>query len=161
MKKSQFYKIAAIGLLVLNISMIAFFLLTRHHRPHLRRGERFREKAVEILKFDESQTNRFEEMAEEHHQKIMELKVRQNELLKPYLLGISEEGSSADPDAVPPEFLALEKSKVSLTYAHFLEVKSLLNADQKAYFPEFIKEALGVVLMNQNMRKPKGHKKRN
>lgn len=152
MKKVQFFKVAAIGMLVLNIAMITFFLLTRHRPGHPDRGARFHTKAVEILHLDDAQTTRFDEMAHQHHETMEELKSRQSEQLKPFFEEITQGGNS-NPDAVPQEFLDLEKSKVSVTYRHFLEVKALLKPEQKGYFAEYMKEALEVVLLSQKAAK--------
>jgi hypothetical protein len=161
MKKSQFYKIAAIGMLVLNISMIAFFLITRPHPPHPGEGAKFRNQALDILHLDDAQTAQFEELAGEHHEKVTEVKEKQSELLKTYFENFQADNNSGVLPSFPAEFLSLEQSKVELTYRHFLEVKTLLKPDQIDYFPDFLQEAMDVLLLEKKAHKspPGRHKK--
>ena len=71
MTQLQFYKYATLGLFLLNLAILGFFILTRpnHNRPP-QRDQGFKEKAVHMLQLNDDQTLMFNKFAQEHNEEI-------------------------------------------------------------------------------------------
>ncbi|MBT8229192.1 MAG: hypothetical protein KJO50_02965 [Bacteroidia bacterium] len=151
MKQLQFYKYAALGLLILNLSMITFFFLTKPKKP-LHPGPGGPEKAGDILKLDDQQTERFLKFAERHSRQIDIVDMQQRKLMKPYFKSIiTGEGTEINDNRIE-QALQLERKKIESTYSHFGDIKTLLKSEQQTNFEKFIDHALGKILKEQ--RKP-------
>lgn len=152
MKKSQFYKYSAIGLLILNLAMIAFFLLGRpsgpppQHHQNNKRG--FIQEAIQVLHLNEEQSSAFIELTKKHRNQMEVIHSKQRELLKPYFLTLNDANHIGDKDseAILKEAQELERRKIEATYQHFEEVKFILIEEQKPYFKTFMDKAIGIVL---------------
>ncbi len=148
MGQLKFYKYAAGILLLLNVSMLVFFFLTRppHHGRGPMAGEKFKGRALKLLNLEATQYDHFLSYAEAHNQSIEAIKAEQQVLLKPYFESIADTAKVVDKGAVLAKVEALERQKVEKTYEHFTEVKNMLNTEQKANFPQFMNSALEKVL---------------
>lgn len=154
MRKEQLYQYTTWGLLVLNLSMISFFFLTKPS-PHPRKGDlEFTKRAIEILKLEESQQAVFLESAKKHNQQMEAVNNQQRDLLKPYFQSLIDPESPSGTDSLLRQVELLERKKIELTYQHFNDVKSNLKEDQKAGFEKFMKRALDIILLNQQKRPP-------
>ncbi|MFK8044121.1 MAG: hypothetical protein AB8B72_01400 [Crocinitomicaceae bacterium] len=147
MKTKQFYKIAAIVLLVLNIGLVTFFVLNkkRHHQPgHL--------KAIKMLNLNESQADEFKSLAEAHHQSMVEINKEQAELLTKHFKSLYDLPNS--PNAGDLTFYSdLEVKKINITYDHFKDVRGILDKEQQVYYQEFIEKTVQKALGNKGGRK--------
>ena len=142
MDKLKFYRYAALGLLVLNLAILAFFFLYRplvggpHQRPrptHLELG------------FDEAQQDAFFGLVKTHQSMMQRINREQKDLLAEYFNTLAQN----EPDSaamMPQNYTKLEKEKISGTYDHFLEVKALLRPDQQQNFPSFVNRSLKNIL---------------
>ncbi len=150
MKKSQFYKYSAIGLLVLNLAMIAFFLLGRPPGPpppHQNNNKGFIQKAIQILDLDEQQSSAFFEFTKKHKNQMETIHLKQRELLKPYFSSLIDTTKDKNSESILKEVQQLERSKIEKTYQHFEEVKSILRKEQKPYFEDFVNQAVRIILL--------------
>ena len=142
MKQLQFYKYTTLGLLLLNILMVAFFMFTRP-RPQ---GAAFAARVFEILHLDEQQQPAFRETAEAHNQQMVAIEEQQRQLLERYFRSLTEPEAQINSDSLLQQVEKLEGQKIESTYQHFAEVKKLLRTDQQAHFAEFVNSALRVIL---------------
>ncbi len=148
MTKSLLYKYAAIGLLLLNISMIAFFFLTRHKPGGKGMGFDFRPRAIHMLELDDEQKAAFVKLAEEHRQRIDAINEQQRSLLKPVFKSLTDTNQTGAINSITTEIEQLEGTKIAITYQHFQDVKSILREEQLPNYEVFLKEALGILLLD-------------
>ena len=148
MKKLTLYKYTTGGLLLLNIAIIAFFVLMKP--PHPRHGKKgqFRNEAIRILQLDKNQADIFKKSAHKHHKMMVSIGNQQKALLLPYFKTIIDTtGKSQIIYDALDQNLRLENKKVEKTYSHFEEIKGILNTNQQANFEVFMTEALDRVLL--------------
>lgn len=148
MSKLKLYKYLCLGLLLLNIGLISFFLLTNGGKPP--KHKIFKNEAVEILELDENQETEFANLAQEHGDKMRDLERQQADLLKPYFTNLINGNSEME---IPANALAIEKEKINITHQHFKDVKSLLKPEQKENFAAFMKGALRNIMSTGNNNK--------
>ncbi|MEL6945432.1 MAG: hypothetical protein AAFO82_22495, partial [Bacteroidota bacterium] len=72
MEEQKFYKYTTIGLLILNLSVLAFFIFTNPPRPEAR-DQRSPRRAVDILQLDEQQKVAFHQLVRKHGKKMRDL----------------------------------------------------------------------------------------
>lgn len=146
MKELQFYKIATVGLLLLNLSLIAFFFINRPPRqlPPPKEG---RERANEALKLDRKQHEVFLQYANQHMQTMRSLDNQQRDLLRPYFTALTDQQENNYTDSLLNQVLQIERNKIETTYEHFQTVRSILRPDQEPYFEDWVNSALKNVLM--------------
>lgn len=152
MKQLQFYKYATWALLLLNLSMVAFFFLTAPPPP---KGEEFDRKGpIDIVKMDEQQNESFLQLAEQHKKQMVDLNDDQRKLLKPYFNSLINPAIIINSDSLLNQVQLLEQRKIESTYQHFQEVKSMLRPEQQSDFKEFMNRALERILLEQNNPPP-------
>ena len=157
MKALQFYKIAALVLLVVNVLMFGFFLYKKPPPPrsmpnHLRATERFQ--------FDDSQNTQFLKMADEHVEEVAQYSMEQKGLLKKYFSQL-EGVQIQDSTSLLSEITEIEVEKIQSTFDHLNDVKMLLNEDQKSEFSKFMNQVMRNVLSGEQKRpegKPRNRK---
>jgi hypothetical protein len=141
MSKVKLYKYLCLGLLLLNIGLVSFFILTNGGRPAERKI--FKNQAAVILNLDEEQQSLFSELAKEHGDKMRSLEREQAEVIKQHFANLINGISNAE---LPPRALTIEKEKIDITNQHFKDIRSLLGPEQKDKFPDFMKAALKNIL---------------
>ena len=155
MNKIKFYKVAAISLLILNVILISAFLITK---PKGGPGKNDRFKVREHLNLDEAQHDLFLKNVELHHEEMESIKEKQIEMLKLYLYNINGGQKSEEQEEVLHMMKELEGKKLTSTYNHLKDVKSILKDDQLSLFDLFLKhriEAMSNVDRNRNPPKKK------
>lgn len=148
MKTNQFYKYSAIILLLINISLVTFFVIKKkgHHNPgHLH--------AAKTLNLTDDQADQFKILAKEHHQALMSVKEQQLDLLNTYFQSLYNDSSTSNEEELAA-ISAIETKKIELTYNHFLQVKQMLTADQQKNYKEFIQETVQKVLGGKRGKQP-------
>lgn len=150
MDQLKFYRIATVALLVLNVAMVAFFLLAPPPGAGPAPGKSAREK----LQLDGGQHDAFLSLAEEHKQLMRQTNQEQRQLLATYFGQLA--GETADQNPRPPqEVFTLAERKITSTYEHLLDVKGLLRPDQLDKYPDFVQLALGRILGEGKATKPR------
>lgn len=154
MDKLTFYRYAALGLLVLNLAILAFFFL---YRP-MTGGPLGPPRPTHVgLDFDEQQKEAFHGLVETHQAEMQRINRQQKDLLAEYFNTLSE--NQADSSLVVPQrYTKLEEEKISSTYAHFLEVKAILTPEQQQDFPNFVEQTLKNILGRGRNQPPKRRK---
>ena len=152
MKQIQFFKYATLLMLVLNLGLVAFFLLTKPKPPM--RGETFNPRAIEILQLDKDQHQAFLQSAEQHGKQMKSINDGQRDLLRPYFNSLVDPSLKINSDSILQQVQLLDRQKVEATYFHFKTVKTLLRDDQQDNFEQFMTKALGRLLLNDTPAKP-------
>ncbi|MEZ4888237.1 MAG: hypothetical protein R3E32_26140 [Chitinophagales bacterium] len=148
MRQLQFYKIALLALVFLNIGTIAFMALSPHP-PHSNRGgnrHSFLQETIQILDLDAEQEILFKESANAHNQQVRVIEKQQAEATRQYFTTILEANDTLK-DSLMLQLQQLEQSKIVLTYKHFEEVKSILKPEQQNNFQAFLDKALQILLI--------------
>lgn len=143
MEQVKFFKYATFFLVALNISMVAFFFITKPKGIPPRHGNR---NALEILELDKTQKATFLQYAEAHKALMKDLNKEQKVLLKTYFQTLVEDKNLEVTDSLLAEVQALEKQKIESTYEHLTDVKSILNKEQQSHFQEFIDRVYEMIL---------------
>jgi len=149
MKQLQFYKYAAIGLLLLNIAMMTFFFLVKSKHAH---GRGLEKGAKAILQLDDTQNDAFLKLVKKHRQKMNAFNEDQKELLKPYFDSLVD--STGSQKEVLDKVEKLERQKIESIYQHFQEIKSILRPEQLSNFEEFMNHAIKRILPGSGKKPP-------
>ena len=158
MNQLPFYKYAAGAMMLLNMALVVFFLLTKPDPPRGDVGRNFRPKAMEILQLDTSQQTTFVQLAERHNQQMKALSEQQRVHLKSYFGSLLDSTKVSDTAVLIQEIPQREREKVEITYQHFQEVRSLLTEEQLPYFEQFVSQALNILLLDAEPRPPRTSK---
>ena len=146
MSKIKLLTIAVVGLLLINISVVAFLFFRKAPLPPMptpgRPGiEQTGPKniIVEKLHFDKGQVALYEVLIEQHQGKIRPLNDSIS-LAKKELYATLNSENFAGKDALIAR-LGLLQRQVELThYEHFTGIKAICKPEQKEYFDELTKE---------------------
>lgn len=144
----------ALVLLILNIAMIAFFMITKPrplngHPPKQRAG------ALAQLNLDEGQKEAFEKLRDTHQKEMSTLNQEHQELLKEYFkqslapISIEKEKDLLDRAS------AIADSKIISTKEHFEDIRMLLRKDQQGAFEQFVNRAMAMILGLPNQPAPR------
>ncbi len=149
MNQLQIYKYATLALLVLNLSLITFFFVTAPPPPHQIGKRAFEERAVEILNLDEQQLSVFLRSASAHGDKMRTINSQQRTLLKLYFQDLVDTSTISNPASILSQVQELEQDKVTSTYLHFEEVKSILTPEQQPGFNAFMDHVMEIILVEK------------
>ncbi|MEZ4966831.1 MAG: hypothetical protein R2791_16425 [Saprospiraceae bacterium] len=145
MKGSNFFKIAAGLLLLLNTALLIFIFMRPGPPPA--RGPRLHKAIAGALHFDESQRVRFKTMREAHHMQLMALNATRDSLLRAYFGTLKDTSPSASgQDSLLESIERNERERVMMTYRHFGDLKALCRKDQLAGFPGTMDMAIAILL---------------
>ena len=154
MEQLKFYKVASLGLLLLNLGIIAFFWFNRPPHSHLpppgqgpnNEATAFQNKTIGLLDLDEEQAATFRDLARGHGEEIGNLNRDQTNSLQAYFETAYQATTLAVRDSLLNGIQEIESRKIVTTLDHFLAVKALLDEDQLSEFDEFVSEAIGRIL---------------
>ncbi len=150
MDRLQFYKYGMLALLLLNLGLIALLLLgpkpSRYGPP---KGPHFRERAVDILELDSDQKAIFYNLAEKHGKEMNVISHRQKDYLRSYFSALKTDSRLENFDSLLDSITALDTKKITLTYEHFNDIRSLLNEKQILNFDKFVHKAMNNILQNR------------
>lgn len=160
MNKLSFYRLAAIVLLIINLSVIGFFIFTKGGdvQPLNRKAE-FKHQAFKILKLDDEQKKLFTESANKHHKEMMNLNKKQSRILQEYFKGLNEGINETEKANFISEYNELETKKITGTYDHFEEVKKILKPEQMRAYKGFVEKAVSRLLSKSSELPPPPRRK--
>jgi len=150
MRQKRVYELIIIGLIGLNITMVAFFLAKPffNDKPPTKSAKNIRTELTELLKLNDKQAQDFNDLADVHKHQMRKIEVKQARLLIPYFESLVDSTIHIDKVYLLNQLQKLESSKVELTYEHFKEIKKILNQDQMFDFKFFI-DRVSKVLINK------------
>ncbi|MEH0152787.1 hypothetical protein V6R21_01510 [Limibacter armeniacum] len=147
MSKLKLYKLVAILLLLINLGMVAFFVLTKPDHRHP--GSR---PLHMLLQLDKQQEQHFLTLAHKHQQAIREIDQKQQDLLVQYFSALQQETTPSQ--EILAKIQMEEGKKIVLTYQHFHDVKTMLKPSQKPFFDQFMTGALEHILGEKEKKSP-------
>lgn len=129
-------------LIILNGSILFYFLRKEGNPPP------HRDKLiVETLQFDETQRAEFDRLKQEHRNQINALDDQFKQSLENYFLLLRlDTGTEIKKDSIESLLASLEQERVSITYAHFQDLKNLCRADQREKFDAFIPQLIEFIV---------------
>ena len=144
---NKIYKLALVLLILINGALV-FLLLQR--TPHPRHTPKVRGPLLEIisnkLQLTEDQHASYTEMAVRHRENMKSIEQEQKRLVEIYFQSLTSDSQNESNDALTNEILKLEQKKLEITYAHFEELKALLDENQKDRFELIVKDILQVLV---------------
>ncbi|MBK8504625.1 MAG: hypothetical protein IPL46_21900 [Saprospiraceae bacterium] len=143
MKQLTFYKYAALLLLLLNLGLITFFLVTRPNPPD--RSDDFQARAIELLKMNQTQHREFVVSVEKHKEQMKSINNHQRDLLRIYFSDLLRSNSNVD--SILQQVQLVERQKVMSTFQHLQELKFLVKDNQGADFERFMNQVLQRILV--------------
>lgn len=141
MDQIKFYKFAIYGLILLNVLVLGFFLLSsskqemNRPRPH----HNFETEVAGFLEFTSDQQVVFDQSHDRHEKQMRRINQEEEELLLSYFDNIANPTEEMDSALVITQFQQLQRQKLVLTQQHFLEIKSILNTDQLVDFESLMR----------------------
>ena len=145
MKEMTFFKLSSLVLLLLNLALIGLtYSKDNPKRNHHKKPSQ--EVARSILDLDDQQHADFLRMAHDHFEKMKTFDSEQREVLKKYFEGMRNELPTPIIDSLLTQCTTVERKKIRSTYAHLMDIKSILRDDQMPRFKEFEAHALRLIL---------------
>lgn len=158
MKNTLIVKASFAILVLLNLVLI-FLLVAKPAGPGMPgRNDNMGKVIVEKLNFDEAQRLEFELSAKKHSKEMMKLNQQQMKAMKDYFTLLKSDIIDPHEKSASLEKLKqIESDKVSITFIHFEELKSICNEDQLANFQEVVDHVIPMLLGNSknNLRPPR------
>jgi hypothetical protein len=151
MKASKLLKILVIGLLIVNLTLVAFIVFRKPPHP---RHNGPRNEIIERLKLDEEQIKHYDALIKKHRNDINQVEglilKNKNQL---YSLLSSPQNPSIK-DSLLNEIAELHVSIENIHFNHFSDIKSLCKEDQLPNFNELIKEIAELFTPSKKHPKP-------
>jgi periplasmic protein CpxP/Spy len=157
MSKLKLLSIAVIGLLILNLCVVAFLLLRKPPLPP-DEGAAFakdapRKKIIELLHFDNEQVKQYEELILQHRESVKFLRDDMRET-KSNLYHTLNEENSANKDSLINELGTLQEKIEAVHYDHFMKIKKLCRPNQAEYFESLTGELVDFFNPEKEGRRP-------
>jgi Spy/CpxP family protein refolding chaperone len=141
MNKTKLLTIAVVGLLILNLGMMALFLFNGKPPQHQGgpEGEGPKKIIIERLNFDEGQQKQYEGIITEHRSKTKELNKRSRELHDElYSLLKNNAIDKTISDSLIKTITENQKAKEDLNFDHFQKIKAICKDGQIENFSDFV-----------------------
>lgn len=146
MGKEKFYKKTTYGLLLLNLGLVVFIIISSYRRMPRPID------AQKLLNLNEQQHQAFLKSAEQHQKAMVNINHAQRELIQQCFNHLIDNNINKDSSIQGVQ--ELEKQKLELTYLHLEEIKGLLNEQQLPHFGAFIQQITRIVLGKNRKRPP-------
>jgi hypothetical protein len=169
MNHTNFYKYISFGLLLLNICIVAFFVITKPKSPSQRPGQNsgpppgerlgrnngFESQVIKVLNLNEKQESSFREYAREHNDKLKSIAKQQEVLLLEYFDSVNNTSNPGNKEVAIDEFQKLDREKLEVTHKHLMDLKNLLNEDQFPRFNKFMEMFTNRIIKKNNPPPPR------
>ena len=106
------------------------------------------------LNLTKKQMGQFEGMAKQHRKTMTKLQEEQKPLIQSYFELLKSPIKQDSSDKLLNEILTLEKEKLTKTYSHFEELKTILTVDQTDQFDKIVDDILKVLLEGEKKLPP-------
>ena len=134
MNKLKIYQWATWSMLLLNLTMICFFMLTKPKHPN---NKNFNNAVKQEMNLNEEQEKLFLVSADKHREQMAIISDRQQVLWQSYFKSLSSLDTLIKNDSTISELQNLETQKIAVTTTHFKEIKSFLKPEQYKGFSVF------------------------
>jgi periplasmic protein CpxP/Spy len=147
MNKLKIYQWATWCLLLLNLVMLCFFILTKPKHPN---NINFNNAVKQEMNLNEEQEKLFLISAKKHIEQMAIISDRQQALWQSYFKSLSSADTLIKNDNIITELQNLETQKIAITTTHFTEIKSFLKPPQYKGFLVFQQR-----MLERNFKKDK------
>jgi hypothetical protein len=157
MKKTTFLWGAIVILFLLNAATLFFVVFNRqagHHPLRPPEGDRrFDEQVIRTLQLSPEQMDRFEVLKREHHRQMLALDEATAGPFGAYFsMLLSGNADSLQKDSLEQDIAGIYLEKVSLTYAHFEQLKAICTPEQQRRFEQLIPSLMQVITPDKKNR---------
>lgn len=149
MNKLRIYQWATWGLLLLNLAILCYFVVTKQMPP---KGVNPKLVAKQEMKLTDEQHELFLVSAEKHQQQMTALENQQQVLWQSYFNTLFKTDTDRENDTIVLQLQNIEKQKIEITSTHFKEVKAFLKPNQYKGFSIFLQH-----LLDRNFKKEKNN----
>ena len=143
MSKNKLLTIAVIGLMVVNLGILAYLFFGRSPQhaggPPPPRGENVKYIIIQRLHFDDAQVAEYEKLVREHRRSVRELD-KQIRNAKNNLYASLADGTSMNPDSLQARLGDFQRQMEITHYNHFMDIKNLCRPEQLGYFNDLTKD---------------------
>lgn len=140
---SKIYKICFFVLLVINMALVLFLVLSPKPPARLKG---IKEQISEELRFNDQQKAVFDEMAMAHREQMNAISKQEKALIRKYLGQLVQKEGPVDEAAILQQINALHAQKIEVTYEHFAQLKSLCTDEQLVLYDQIVEQMLEVLL---------------
>ena len=144
---NKIYKLALVLLILINGALV--FLLLQNApppRPGPKGHGPLLEKITAKLELTEDQRLSYSGMALGHRENMRMIEKEQKRLITSYFQSLMHTTQNQSNDSLVDQILKQEQRKLEITYAHFEELKTLLDEKQKDRFELIMKDILKVLV---------------
>ena len=141
MKKTKILTLLVLGLLISNLVLAGFIVFRKPNHPDIDAPKRH---IIKKLHFSEEQVKKYEPLIKKHREDIAAAE-GEIMLLKNKLYSLLKEGENpAGKDSLINEIGKVQLRIETIHYNHFVDIKTLCNADQQTAFNELTSEIAGL-----------------
>lgn len=148
MPKTTLLTVAIVALLLLNLGTLAVVWRQRapmgHRGPGRRDGLRPEDRPLHdrgparqisrLLQFDEAQERQFRTLRDRHHARTLELRREARALHRRLYLVLLDSAATIRRDSLLAAIAANERTRATLNYDHFAELRALCRPAQRTHF---------------------------
>jgi periplasmic protein CpxP/Spy len=140
MNKVKLLSILCIGLVIVNIAIIYFFVV---NKPHNHKGEGPKKVVIEKLGFDEKQIEDYEKLITWHRREVRKSEEKLSQLKNKLYSTLPTNDALNLKDSLILKIGAAQMEMENIHYKHFSDIKALCKAEQLKRF-----EALTLEITN-------------
>ncbi|WP_339756299.1 hypothetical protein [Algoriphagus aquimarinus] len=148
MNNKNIYKIGLIVMILINGVLI--FMMLRGPKMPPPRQNGLMEVISKKLDLDSNQKAEYFELAKDHSRSVADVEAKQKRLMKNYFEFLDKADATGQAEILE-QIEELEGEKISVTYQHFEDLKSICSKDQLAHFEEIIEDVLRVIVNDQKI----------
>ena len=131
MNKIRILTIIAVGMMLINMALLAFFFYSKPGPP---REEGPRKLVIEKLRFDATQTKQYDQLIEQHRRDIQSGQDHLRDLKNELFQTLRSDKDSGKKDELISMIGEAQVAIEQIHYAHFEQLKAICKPDQiKAY----------------------------
>jgi len=142
-KSLKYWKSFSIILIILNVALIAFLIITPMvSPPHRGPRENPGRFIIKKLEFSSQQEAEFNKLREAHHDSVEGLQFKLRKLKKSFFDGLKSESEFKNKDSILNKIAENQRQIDLVTFDHFEKVRKICNPKQKIIFNDIIQEVL-------------------
>lgn len=156
-KTNKVLVICTIALAIMNVALVWNMNQSSNlgqPLPPLPPNVGFKFEVMKTLHFDEEQSAVYDEMTKRHHEAMVQVEEQRSQLLAAYFNSLLND-VEVDTTTFYAELESLEKQRISITYNHFEEIKSLCSEDQLDDYKKIVSKAVKRLLTQQDNPRPR------
>lgn len=145
MSKTKFLTALVLGLLLINVGLVAMVLFNEPPPPKFKKGEGPRAYIIEELNLDEAQVDEYNALIEEHKTAFKALNQKVEKIRFEVYTGITNGQTIAERDSLIDQLGDYQEAIEQLHCAHFSDLKVVCREDQQEAFSVLMGEVVGLL----------------